>query len=326
MITKNKEVLSEISEAIKAANRIALFCHVRPDGDTIGSALGLGWALEAIGKQVQYVCPGFTLTQGVFTPEMVGRQTVFLKEPEAFDCSILLDISSLDRTNAIFSQPGARKPDICIDHHISNPGIARINLIKPDAPATAMIIAIILPELNLTISEDVAEALLSGIIMDTQGFATSNTTPASLRVAADLMEKGADLYRGIHEILIGHTFEAAKLWSYGLSRLERDGNILWSYLTLEDRARSQYTAHDDGGQLDYMASTVGTSVSILFVEQEGSRVKISWRSRPGINVATVAESFGGGGHMQAAGAEVNGALEEVIGKVLAATREVVNKS
>ncbi len=318
-----RQTISEINKAIHSAERIALFCHIRPDGDAVGSMLSLGWALESIGKNVQYIVPDDLPIQGMLTPEKLGRKTTIQRQPEAFDCSILLDISSLDRAGEFFNQPDSPRPDICIDHHISNPGIARINLIDSTAPATAMIIALLIPELGLSISSDIANALISGIVMDTQGFATSNTTAKALRVTADLMDNGADLYACMQEVLLGHTFEAAKFWAYGLNNLAQKDGILWSYLTSKNRSDAGYLGQDDGGLIDYMAATENTKVTILFYEKTSARIKVSWRSKPGIDVAKIAAKFGGGGHLQAAGAEISGRLDDVIQEVLAVTQQAV---
>ena len=319
-------VLTEIRKIIENAANIALFCHIRPDGDAIGSMLGLGWSLEEMGKKVQYVCPDELPVQGWLNPQTIGKNTRFVKAPEPYDCSVLLDVSTLSRAGYFFEQPDIGQPDICIDHHVSNSGDAKINLIDPSAPATAIIVAHLIEELNFPMNKEIAEALLSGIIMDTQGFSTSNTNPDSLRVTAKLMEQGADLYWGIQNILKAHSLEAAKYWHCGLSKLETRGKILWTVLTDTDRVHSGYTGRDDAGLIDYLASTEGFLATVLFNEQNDGRVKISWRSRPGVNVAAIAEEFGGGGHRQAAGADVNGPIEYVVERVLACTEKGVRSA
>lgn len=323
-MTLNKQPLIEqIRKKIWNAQHIALFGHIRPDGDTLGALLGLGWALEDAGKHVQFICQDELPAFGWLTPEMVCRPTVISRTPAVFDCSILLDISSIDRAGAYFNTADAPHPDICIDHHISNPGIARLNWIEPEAPATSEIVARLLPWLDLTITPEIAQVLLSGMVMDTLGFSTSNTNAESLRTAALLMDHGADLYQITRKVLKAHSFEAGKLWAAGLARMDRSDGVVWTCLTLADRAAAGYTELDDASLIDYLAVTDQMQAALILSEQPNNRVKASWRSSPGVDVADVAASFGGGGHKQAAGADMPGILETVKKAVLERTVNAV---
>jgi bifunctional oligoribonuclease and PAP phosphatase NrnA len=314
----NKPIVEAICQQLQDAGSILIVSHVRPDGDAIGSMLGLGLALEAAGKQVQMV-----LQDGV--PSSLrfldGAEKIKTRVEKEFDLSVALDCSDLERVGNIFN--GYQAPDINIDHHITNTQFGELNLVEVEAVATSEIVAIILPELKLQCTESVADALITGIITDTIGFRTSNLTPRSLRVAAGLMEAGARLTELYNLSLVRRSFEAAHLWGMGLSRLQREGAIAWTTLTLADKKTVNYQGRDDADLINTLAAIEGAVIAIIFVEQASGLVKISWRGQPGWDVANVAAYFGGGGHTAAAGAEIQGSMEEVVRKVIDTTKAML---
>lgn len=326
MNTIQDETLRMMRSCIEKAGRIAVFCHIRPDGDTIGSVLGFGWALELAGKKVQFVSQDNIPPQGRFCFEEFIEGFPFVKTPESFDCSILMDISDIQRAGIFFNQKDSPVPDICIDHHFSNPGIARINWIDSEAAATAIIAAKLIPMLGLTIDKKIASALLSGIMTDTQSFSTRNTDPEALRTAAELMGYGADLYNITQTVIMAHSFEAGKYWGYGLEKMQLERQVLWSILSLEDQEKSGYPGQDDANLINYLSTTENAKITVLFVEQNSDSVKVSWRGKPGVDVSGIAESFGGGGHVLAAGATINESLKNVIPTVLEATKKVITEN
>jgi len=170
----------------------------------------------------------------------------------------------------------------------------------------------------------VAAALLTGIITDTLGFRTSNVTPEALRQAATLMETGVDMPDLYMRGLIRRSFEAARYWGGGLSKLERKDGMVLGTLTIEDRKAAGYSGNDDADLINVISAIDGFKVGLIFVEQPKDRVKISWRAlAPGIDVSQVAQQFGGGGHAAAAGADVEGALEETKKVVIKRTKEML---
>jgi len=176
----------------------------------------------------------------------------------------------------------------------------------------------------LEISQPVAAALLTGIVTDTLGFRTSNTSPESLRQAALLMERGADLPELYSRALVRRTYPAARYWGAGLSSLERSQDIVWGTLKVTDRKAAGYGGNDDADLINVISSIDGSKVGMIFVEQTDDHVKISWRAlEDGINVATVAKHFNGGGHAAAAGADIPGKLSDIQPLVLKTTREML---
>jgi phosphoesterase RecJ-like protein len=141
-----------------------------------------------------------------------------------------------------------------------------------------------------------------------------------LRLAADLMEQGADLSELYRLALVTRSFEAARFWGTGLSTLEREGRMVWASLTQAERKAVGYSGRDDADLVTVLASIEGADIAMIFVEQPDNHVKVSWRAQPGFDVSQIALQFGGGGHPPASGADIAGELAEVQASVLAATR------
>lgn len=314
----DKMSVRQASQCLGAAQRILVICHIRPDGDAIGSLLGLGLALQAAGKSVQMVC-----ADGVPASlrHLDGSQQIIDQPKGEFDAICVVDCSDLKRTGNVLD--GHPQPDINIDHHITNLEFARINLIDAEAVSTTQILADMLPELGLPITESVASALLNGLVTDTIGFRTPNVTPFTLRLAAELMEKGANLPELYFRSLVGRSFEAARLWGAGLSQLQKEGRVVWCALTRADRKAAGYPGKDDADLVNVLSAIEDTEIAIVIVEQNASKVKVSWRSQGNIDVAQVAMQFGGGGHPAAAGAEIQLPMQEAIPMILEATQSAL---
>jgi len=309
------KLVFEAKQVLEDATKILVTSHQRPDGDAVGSVLGLGQALENAGKEVYMV-----LQDGVPSSfhHLTGSDRIQKKPVGEFDVSIVLDCSDLDRVGNSLDHDDV--PTINIDHHITNLNFGVINIVDPKTPATAEILTTLIPALGLTITLEVAEALLTGIITDTLGFRTTNMTPNTLRVAADLMEMGCELPNLYHKALLNRTYKSVLYWGAGLSNLNLDDRLLWATLTLEDRKKIGYPGRDDADLINVLSSINDVDIAIIFVEQANETVKVSWRSHAGFDVSKIAFSFGGGGHKPAAGAEIEGELEYVQTKVLDITR------
>lgn len=313
------EMTGAIKERLEKSNNVVIASHVRPDGDAIGSLLGIGLALRDVGKSVQMV-----LVDGVPSSfkHLEGSELI-LKEPKGeHDTFITVDSADFKRVGKPFENFG--QPDINIDHHKTNENFGKLNLIESQEVATAAILARHLPEWGYTITQPIAAALLTGIVTDTLGFRTSNTNPSALRLCAMLMETGVDMNELYMRALVNKTFPAAKYWGAGLSRLEQKDGIVWATLTLDDRKQSGYSGNDDADLINMISAIEGHKVGMIFVEQSDNHVKISWRAlEPGIDVSPVAKYFKGGGHAAAAGADIPGALSEIQPLVLEKTEEML---
>lgn len=312
----NETVRHAIGQAFQQAQRILVTSHIRPDGDAIGSLLGLGLALGAAGKEVTLVS-----ADGVPSPfrRLPGSEQIVKSATGPYDLIVVVDCSDLERTGDVLQDYPI--PDINIDHHVTNVNFARLNLVDTNAVATAEVLTDHFPDWGLAIDFEVASVLLTGLITDSLGFRTSNMTSKALRTAADLVDVGVNLPELYRQALIGRSFEALKYWGTGLSNLERENGLVWASLNLQDRKEVNYPGRDDADLINMLSSVNDAQVAMVFVEQTGGRVKVSWRSQPGVNVSELALRFGGGGHPSASGAVIPGELEEVKQKVLDVTRE-----
>jgi phosphoesterase RecJ-like protein len=316
----NSQLLGEIKDRLITAKNIVIASHVRPDGDAIGALLGLGLSLLDAGKSVQMI-----LVDGAPASfkHLEGSELI-KKEPVGdHDTFITVDCADFKRTGKVFENFG--QPDINIDHHKTNENFGKLNLIEADEVATSAILTTHLPEWGYKITKPIAAALLTGIITDTLGFRTSNTTPEALRQCATLMETGVDMPNIYMRALVKKTFPAAKYWGAGLSSLESKNGIVWGTLTVADRKAAGYGGNDDADLINMISAIDGNKVGMVFVEQTDNHVKISWRALvSGVDVSPIAKHFQGGGHAAAAGADIRGSLSEVQKEVLKKTREMLN--
>lgn len=314
------ELVSTAGKAILAAGRVLVVSHIRPDGDAIGSLLGLSLSLRAAGKEVRMV-----LSDGVPSSfnHLLGVREIHRRPKGEYDLIIVVDCSDLSRTGAALE--GMDTPDLNIDHHVTNTAFGRINLIEPRAVATAEILAVLLEALALPIQPPAASALLTGLITDTIGFRTSNMTPEALRLAASLVEKGADLPGLYQASLVNRSFSATRLWGAGLSRLERAGRLVWTDLPMQAREESGYHGKDDADLINILSAIEEADIALIFLEQGNGHIKVSWRAKPGFDISQLALSFGGGGHPAAAGADIPGTLADVRQMVIEATQQAWQK-
>ena len=310
--------LAQAAGLLQQAQQVLVVSHIRPDGDAVGSLLGLGLGLQNLGKQVQMV-----LEDGIppNLRHLPGSEQVRRSPSGTFDLVCVVDCSDLQRTGSVLlNRP---LPDLNIDHHRTNLDFARHNLVDQRAVSTTEIVAAVLRHLDAPLTPPVASALLTGLVTDTIGFRTSNISPHALRLAAELSEAGADLPALYYRALVSKSFEAARLWGAGLAKIQRDARLVWTALSLEDRQQAGYPGRDDADLVNLLSAIDETDIAVIFIEQPDGKVKVSWRAQPGFDVSDVAVSFGGGGHAAAAGAEINGSLAEVQVTVLAQTRPLL---
>jgi phosphoesterase RecJ-like protein len=313
----NSQIDQEIAAKILASQRFLITSHIRPDADAVGSLLGLGLALMKLGKSVQMV-----LEDGADKYDYLPGQEHVIRAPSGeVDMVIIVDCSELDRVGNVLD--GYGQPDLVVDHHKTNLSFGAINVVEPEQVATGAILFDRLPAWGLSFDSDVAMCLLAAIVGDTIGFRTPNVDAEVLRKCATLIDLGGDLTHVYNEELVMRPFTAVHYWGFGLQRLERQGDLVWSSLTLADRKETGYDQDDDANLVNVLSSVREAKIAIIFVEQPDQSVKISWRSRPGADVSGIATQFGGGGHAAAAGADVAGTLEDVQHRVIQKTLELL---
>ncbi|MFP3852923.1 MAG: DHH family phosphoesterase [Anaerolineales bacterium] len=307
------------AERIHQAERIAVVSHERPDGDAVGSLLAVYEALTSAGKIVTPVLVSGVPGRFSFLP---GAAKVEKSFPQDCDLLMAVDCGAADRFGIpVDSLP--RSVDINVDHHPTNTQFAAMNIVWPEAAATTEMLHKLLPAWKFPISEAIATNLLTGLLTDTIGFRTSSTTSETLRIAADLTEIAVPLSEIYDKAILRMSFVAANYWGYGLSRLEREDDLVWTSLKITDRKQVGYPGADDADLVNLLMTIDEARVVVLFVEQSADKVKVSWRAQPGVDVSKVASVFGGGGHKPAAGAMIEDSLGSVQERVLKATREAM---
>jgi phosphoesterase RecJ-like protein len=311
-------IAQSIYQQFQDADRVLLVTHERPDGDAIGSLLGLGLALRNANKSIEMICPDGVPVNMRF---LDGSEHIQKSPKGYFDFIIVLDCSDINRTADVLDD--FKKIDLNIDHHKTNDNFARINIVINTAVSTSEIVYQLIKKTDLFFTREITNALIMGLITDTLGFRTPNVTPRALRVGAELMELGADLHEIYYKSLVSRSVQSARFWGKGLEKLVMDDRIVWTTLMIADRKAVNYSGKDDADLINILSSIEGAVISIIFVEQPAGKVKISWRAQPGYDITKVAMKFGGGGHAAAAGAEVYGEMQEITRIVLDETRELL---
>jgi bifunctional oligoribonuclease and PAP phosphatase NrnA len=315
--------VKDVVDALRKARRIAIVSHRDPDPDTIGAGLALGLGLESLGKTVTWHCAD-PVPEAVHFLRGVDR---FVAEPPAPDVDVVVtvDFGSLER--AKFPLP--RGPRIVnIDHHASNDGFGGTNLVDATSAATAELVARVIDALGVRWTPEMATAALVGIMTDTGSFQFPSTDARALERAARLREAGADLQAITYNVFRNKRFEALKLWGFAFSRLarERGGQLVWTEIRASDLQQAGALEEDVSGLVEQIARSAGMRVALLLNEQAGS-VKVSCRTsqwEPSVDAAALMERFGGGGHVRAAGALVEGDLAAVRERVLEAARSALD--
>ncbi len=316
---KPKAMDSRILALIEKADRILVITHISPDGDAIGSLLGLGWALRALGKRPTLVCADPVPQPFYFLP---GHQDIVREAKDSFDLVIGLDASDPQRLGPPWQRVQEMDvPTIVIDHHVTNLYFGSVNWVDTTAAATAEMIYELIEELGAPLDLKTAQCLLCGVVTDTRGFRTSNTTPRSLAIATRLMEAGADLNLVTDQALNRKPLAVLRLWGMALPRMQLRGRILWSVVTRKMREETGVNDNGDGGLVNVLVSANEADIAVVFTERENNKIEVGMRAKPGFDVSQVALALGGGGHPQAAGCVIQAPLEEAQERVLAALEE-----
>lgn len=316
---------NELAALLDGAERILLVTHVKPDGDAIGSLLGMANMLRARGKAPVPVVDGGMPSFLKFVPG--AEQVVGVAPALEFEIMISLDASDEERTGEAGNYGRAHAPLVVnIDHHPTNTMFGDLHLVVPEAVSTTEVLYDGFEALGWTITEAVAVPLLVGLITDTIGFRTSNVTPHTLSVAAALMALGAPYHDIVQRTLVATPYSAIQMWRLALESVELKDRVISASLTLEGLARAGLgQASDSGGLVGFLSSAIEARVAVVFKEVTATSVEISLRSKPGYDVSGVALSLGGGGHKQAAGATVEGTLPEVRERVLPLLRQIARR-
>ncbi len=306
------------AQLIRQAQDILVICHVMPDGDAIGSLLGLGWALHKLGKEHTLACADPVPDPFAYLP---GSETIVAQPEGNYDLVISLDCSDLKRLGAAYDQDSLRGvPIINIDHHITNVGFGRVNWVDPSSAATAQMMLKLIECLEVPLDPTIATCLLNGIVTDTRGFRTPNTTPDVMEATTRLMTVGVSLSEITEQVFNRRPLAVIRLWGKALSGVQLDGRIIWTEISQAMKQECGLGSDSDDGLVSFLASACEADVGVVFTEKDDGTIDVSMRSMPGIDISSVAMRLGGGGHPQAAGCNLNSSLAEAREKVLAELR------
>jgi len=306
--------------AIETANRIALLCHVSPDGDALGSMLAMALFLERIGKawaasfpEPFTIPPTYSFLPGI---DRLSPPQELLNEP--FDLVMTFDCASADRTAELSTLVEKASCVVVIDHHYSNPRYGDINLVFPDASSSSEIVFEFMRFSGIELDKDIATCLYVGVATDTGRFQYSNTTARVFEIAADLVSTGVSVDQVSRKV-----FEEARLASLRLlgeilcrAEFHERSKAVTSWFGYKDLERYGVDLAETDEYIDVLRKAKEAEVVILAKELEPGVFKLSLRSLGAVDVAEIAGRFGGGGHRMAAGCTIEGSLEHVLNSLM----------
>jgi bifunctional oligoribonuclease and PAP phosphatase NrnA len=309
-------MLSQVVELIESKRRFAITSHIRPDGDSLGSSLGLYWLLRALDKEVEVIMrdpvplaysrlPG---SERVRVTPAVDRE---------YDAVFVIECSDVDR-------PGLADLEkqfvVNIDHHSTTALFGDINWIDSTASAVGEMVYNLCKAIGVRVTREIAECVYTALITDTGSFHYSNTSERTFKVASELVRAGVKPARVSQNVFANYPWSKIELMSAVLSTVRRDesGRVAWLAQTREMQERAGASDEDGDGFVNYPMSCGEVEACVFFKETAPGTFRVSLRSKCDVNVARIAEQFGGGGHRNAAGCTFRGTLEE-------AEREIVGR-
>jgi bifunctional oligoribonuclease and PAP phosphatase NrnA len=309
-------MLEKVLDSIAARERFVLTSHARPDGDAVGSALACGEILRSLGKQADvvlsdslpYIYRPLPYSEQVLQSNLVNGH---------YEAAIILECDSLARTRL----EGLEQNFIInIDHHYSGKPYGHVNWIDPQACATAEMIYRLGRQAGVKITKEIATCLYTAVMTDTGSFRFAGTSDRTFALAAELVRCGADPVRCAQNVYFTNPTSKMRLLGAALSTLHREGGIVWMHVTRAHFDSCGAFDEDAEGLVNYAISIAGVQVAVFFRQLPDRRYRVSLRSKDVVNVATVAEGFGGGGHVNASGCSLEGPLSAATERVLAQVR------
>lgn len=326
--------LEHVTKAVLKCKSLLLASHESPDCDALGSMLALGHGLSSIGKRIEMYSSDSIPDHLKFLPgwKNIVTDLSILKE-EKYELIVLLDCTDVHRPGKAFGEliSNFNKTLVIIDHHFTNNSDCDIHLLDYNAACTGILVYKLLKRCNIEISKDIANCILSAIIGDTGSFRYSNTNSEALKISGELLETGADLTMVTRSIYENEPLKKIKLISEAISTLEVDDTTKIASIYVDESMykRTGTTKEDTEGIVNIARSINGVSVGVFFKQDcaNGSdRIlnwKVSLRSKYDVDVSKIAQRFGGGGHVKAAGLSIEGSIKSVKDRVLQFVKEAV---
>lgn len=289
---------------LNAAEEVAVTSHVNPDGDSIGSLLGLSVSLSALGKRVWAAIPG----KGSLPPQykfMPGQELLVpaASFPEQSPVFVALDCGNIERLDSLKEKAQRAGQFVNIDHHVDNTLFAQVNLVRPDTSSTSEIVFGLLKQAGIVVTAEASMSLYVGLMTDSGRFQHDNTNPATLQAASELVALGANPHRAAHEVYENQSLEYMRLIGRALVRAEMvpDLHLIYSYISQRDLAETGAVMEETEDLIDILRIARDTRIAVLLKELEDGQVRVSLRSADDIDIAWIARKHGGGGHARAAG-------------------------
>jgi phosphoesterase RecJ-like protein len=321
------KIIDRILDGIRESDTICVVGHIRPDGDCVGSQLGLTLALINEGKKVH-----------CWNQDRVPDKLKFLdpkkliqppRTGEEFDCVIAVDSASIERIGVVQDHIRKRKLLINIDHHQSNTRYGDINWVSAREPSSGELIYRLLKVAGWPISRDISDCLFTAVSTDTGSFQYPTTRPGTYHVAGELVHRGANLARICDEVYQSFPLSRVRLLKllYNKFHLTHQNKIGYLWLKKADFARTGADSNDSEGLIDHIRAIEPVVVACVFEEMDPDMTRISLRSKTDlVNVNDIASQFGGGGHKAAAGARISGKPLSAQRRVIAAIKKALNEA
>ena len=303
-------LVQTFSDAVAQSETILIGTHLNPDGDALGSALGLALFLESLGKTVEVICHHPAPKNLRFLPT-VNRVTQ-TPSRESFDLGIIVDLDTFERlgTTAPYFQSLSKL--VVIDHHVPIEAPGDIRIVETSAAATSLILTLLVEAMQGQFTPDIATCFYTGISTDTGSFRFRNTSADALRAASLLLEHGANVILVSEEVFQSRRLSSARLLGHALEtmKLDLDDRLAWGCLSHRDFEWAKASDEDTEGFVNELLSIETVQIAALLREAKPGKIRVSIRSRSTYDVAEVARAFGGGGHKNAAGCNFETSLEE----------------
>ncbi len=329
---KRKEPLQKAAALIASHSALWLAAHLRPDGDTLGSLLALGLALEKAGKKIAFLCSDPVPENYRFLP---GADRISPDLPSwPTDLLVAVDCDGLNRTGSLASSLEKIPHIIDIDHHATEKAFGEVRLIDPSAAATTVLVYRLLETLSLPVEAPVATCLYCALLTDTGRFSFPNTNEEAFAIARALVAAGAHPAAIASQVYDNRSLASRRLLGLALARLQIDptGRIGWAVLREKDFRQAGADERETEGIIDQIRSVQGLQAALLF-SQDGDEAHISLRAKPlrgsggesRLDVGRIALQFGGGGHREAAGCNLPGPLDKAVEVMLNAVRSALGE-
>ncbi|MGI6174895.1 MAG: DHH family phosphoesterase [Christensenellales bacterium] len=310
--------MKKTAELLMQHDKIALIAHIAPDGDAVGATAALYYALKGVGKQVSLFCDDAVpaLYEIIIDPKLYSAKL----PQQAFEVAVAVDCADIKRVGRCYSIMEQAQVTLNIDHHFSNPGFAQHNVIRDQASSTSEVVVELLETMGIALTQQTACCLYAGIAYDTGNFSYSNTSSQALLTASALVAQGVDVSAIVDQLFRSRTTANFLLTGRAIQRTVFDGGLAHTYITLNDLKELDAKPSDCDNIVELLRDVKCVEVALFLRETAEEKYKASLRAKSYADVSRVAQQFGGGGHIRAAGCMLLGSLEETTATMVDALR------